>query len=94
MEGTIHLDSLLNKSKHELSKLKRTDTERLDELASHDETKSLAYLSKIFEELGNQKGEDINSQSDHLDDLFNSSALTKYLKFYLKNGNTDLIFIS
>lgn len=94
IEGTIHLESLLNNSKIELEKLKPYDSQRQDELAKHDETKSLAYLYKILEELSNQKGEDLVVNNDHLDEIYEASTFTKFLKFYLKNGNSKVVFIS
>ena len=94
IEGDIHIDSLINKSLIEQNKLKKSDSERQDELAKKDETKSLAYLYKIFEELSSINSKCIDEDQDILDDVFDTSALTKFLKFYLKNGNCKIIFIS
>jgi hypothetical protein len=93
LEGNIHLESLLNKSKIELSKLKNTDFERFEILAQYDLTKSLAYLYKIFEEMGNMKG-DADASSTYLEEIFNASTLTSFLKFYLKDANCMISFIS
>lgn len=84
----------MNKSKAELYILKANDNDRQDELANYDETKSLAYLYKIFEEMSTHKGDKVEKNSEHLDEIFNETTLTKYLKFYLKGGNSDIIFIS
>jgi hypothetical protein len=93
LEGNIHLESLLNRSKLEISKLKNNDYERFELLAQYDLTKSLAYLYRIFEEIGNQKG-DGDANDAHLDEIFSSSALTAFLKFYLKDTNCMISFIS
>ena len=77
-----------------MAKLKESYNERFKSLAQYNLTKSIAYLYKIFEELGNNKGGVRNLENKHLDEIFNASTLTKFLKFYLQNGNCLITFIS
>jgi hypothetical protein len=90
IEGSLHCDSILNNNKSELKKLKQTDEERLSELALHNETKSLAYLYKLLANLWAQRTPINNTCSD----VFSSWTLLNVLKFYLKDGNCQIIFIS
>ena len=94
IEGNIHLDSLMNGSKIEHMKIKPKDSQRFQELAKYDETKSLAYLYKILEELSLQKDAKFETTSKHLDELFDATTLTSFLKFYLNHGNCKLIFVT
>jgi len=74
--------------------LKAEDHQRLDELAKYDETKSLAYFYKLLEEICNQKGDHLHDNNNEFDEIYNSTALLTFLKFYMKNGNSDLVFIN
>lgn len=73
IEGNVHLQSLLNGRSMEKAKIKKHDYERFDELAKYDETKSLSYLYKIFEELSRQNRENFDSTTPYLNEMFNET---------------------
>ncbi|CAI2380814.1 unnamed protein product [Moneuplotes crassus] len=94
IEGNIDCELLIEKNKQEKAKLKESEDERFLNLAQHDLTKSLAYLYKIFEELGNNKSCNASIENEYFNEIFEASKLTSFLKFYLANGNSTIGFVS